>query len=278
MIKVKNISVSTKDQLILKDISYTFEDGKIYGLLGPNGAGKTTLFKSMINVVEYSGEIENSHSRNNIGHLIEYPAFYDNLSCYDNLKLHASYKKSNSDNILNFLEMVGLKEAKGKKFKTLSMGMKQRLGIARSLMGSPKTVLLDEPSNGLDPSGIRDIRHIISNYVNINNRTTIISSHILKEIEEFTDVFVFINNGKIIANIKNTHTSYACLKCKELPINFSQNKDFQGELSILFDGEYYNIIGEYQYVSNLEAKVAKLNLEDLYLKIMELPVEEVYLK
>ncbi|PTK00127.1 ABC transporter ATP-binding protein [Mammaliicoccus sciuri] len=278
VIKVENLSVATKHQHILKNISYTFEDGKIYGLLGPNGAGKTTLFKSMINVIEYSGQIENSHSRNNIGHLIEYPAFYDNLSCYDNLKLHASYKKIHLDNILNFLSMVGLKEAKEKKFKTLSMGMKQRLGIARSLMGNPKTILLDEPSNGLDPSGIREIRHIISNHVNINNRTTIISSHILKEIEEFTDVFVFINNGKIIANIKNTHTSYACLKLKELPIDISQNKDFQGEISIIFDGEFYNLIGEHQFLSTLQENIEELNLEELYLKIMEIQVEEVFLK
>lgn len=278
LIQVENLSVSTKHQQILKNISYTFENGKVYGLLGPNGAGKTTLFKSMINVVKYSGNINNTYSRNNIGHLIEHPAFYDNLSCYDNLKLHASYKKNQSDNILQFLKMVGLQEDTSKKFKTLSMGMKQRLGIGRALMDYPKTILLDEPSNGLDPSGIRDIRDIIANYVNTNDRTTIISSHILKEIEEFTDVFVFINNGKIIANIKNKHAFYACLKCEELPLNFANKQSFQGELSIIFDGNSYHIIGDYQYLSNLDSKVKKLSLEELYLQIMTIQAEEVYLK
>ena len=123
-----------------------------------------------------------------------HPAFYANLTCLENLKLHANYIDVHYDDLEKYLSLVNLEDAKNKKFKNLSMGMKQRLGISKTLVGNSDIVLLDEPTNGLDPMGIMDIRNIILNEVKSKHRITIVSSHILKELTEFTDIYLFIKN------------------------------------------------------------------------------------
>ncbi|MDS4004948.1 ABC transporter ATP-binding protein [Staphylococcus caprae] len=281
MISIKNLTVKNKSQSILNNINYEFDDGKVYGLLGPNGSGKTTLFKTIINVINYSGEINKGFNSNDIGHLIEYPAFYNNINCLDNLKLHSIYKGQANVDLKKYLEMVNLDKAEQKKFKQLSMGMKQRLGIARSLIGNPKAIILDEPSNGLDPIGIKDMREIISKNVKSENRTTIISSHILKEIIEFADILLFIKDGKIVANIKNNHTDYGLIKTDLSKVSKqSDSAQYSGEYTILSDDSYSYIIGDYKNLKNqkIDADIQKLNLEDLYLKIMSINAKEVLLK
>ncbi|MRW78853.1 ATP-binding cassette domain-containing protein, partial [Staphylococcus aureus] len=224
MLTFKDVFVSLNDNRILEGVNYKFKKNTIYGLLGPNGAGKTTFFKSILGVIKYSGSIEITSS--NIGHLIEYPAFYANLTCEENLNMHAKYIGHINLDVDQLLLKVDLLEVKNKKFKNLSMGMKQRLGIARSLIGNSDLILLDEPSNGLDPFGIKDIRNIILNDVKKKNRITIVSSHILHEISEFTDIFIFIKDGRIISHLKNTGC-YSMIKTKDLhSINIKQKDEF----------------------------------------------------
>lgn len=282
MIEIKNLTINVKNNHILKDINYNFQNGKVYGLLGANGAGKTTLFKSIINVLSYSGKINVTEDYKKIGHLIESPAFYKNLTCLENLKMHADYKEleMKKNELMKYLNLVDLENAKDKKFKLLSMGMKQRLGIARALIGDTNTVLLDEPSNGLDPNGIRSIRSIISQHVKSKERITIISSHILNEISEFTDIFVFINDGKIVANIKNNKTSYAILKkTHNISIDYTSYPDYKGVFSVINDGENDYIISDYKTLKNFSnSNVEELNLEELYMNVMSLNAREVILK
>lgn len=193
------------------------DEGKVYGLLGPNGAGKTTLFKALLNAIKYEGEIINNNNNMLVGKLIEYPAFYPNLSCFENLKLHASYAQLDDyPNIDNLLKLVGIFNAKDKKFKNLSMGMKQRLGVAKALMGNPNILLLDEPTNGLDPMGIKEMRNLVEKEIRNKNRIVMISSHNLNEISHITDTLIFINNGEIVLEIENEDKTYIIGKVKEI--------------------------------------------------------------
>ncbi|REH79934.1 ABC transporter ATP-binding protein [Staphylococcus felis] len=274
MLSIKNLSVDFKNTNILTNINYDFKENSIYGLLGPNGAGKTTLFKSILKVIDYSGDI--SSSIHNIGHLIDYPAFYSNLTCKENLDLHAKYIGVKDLNIDRLLSTVNLQEAKNKKFKNLSMGMKQRLGIAKTLIGNSSLILLDEPSNGLDPMGIKDIRNIILKEVKKEQRITIVSSHHLNELSEFTDIFVFIQNGKIVSHLKNSKNYYSLIEISE-DIN---HLDFtsHNEYSIIKSNGNYYILADYNDLIKYYSHASKMNLEDIYLKIMDMNIEEAYLK
>lgn len=274
MLTLANVSFNKKKQKILQNINYSFKENKIYGLLGPNGSGKTTLFKSILGVINYTGEIYKSS--NKLGHLIDYPAFYANLTCLENLKLHANYIDVHYDDLEKYLSLVNLEDAKNKKFKNLSMGMKQRLGISKTLVGNSDIVLLDEPTNGLDPMGIMDIRNIILNEVKSKHRITIVSSHILKELTEFTDIYLFIKNGKIIAHLKNSDGYYGLLKIKSDDIYKDFNFSF--EYSIIQTSKENYILGSHNDLVKLDKKVKKNNLEDIYLNIMNLDIEEVFLK
>ncbi|RTE16035.1 ATP-binding cassette domain-containing protein [Staphylococcus epidermidis] len=274
MLTLTNVSFNKKKQKILQNINYSFKENKIYGLLGPNGSGKTTLFKSILGVINYTGEIYKSS--NKLGHLIDYPAFYANLTCLENLKLHANYIDVHYDDLEKYLSLVNLEDAKNKKFKNLSMGMKQRLGISKTLVGNSDIVLLDEPTNGLDPMGIMDIRNIILNEVKSKHRITIVSSHILKELTEFTDIYLFIKNGKIIAHLKNSDEYYGLLKIKSDDIYKDFNFSFEYSIIQTSKGNY--ILGSYNDLVKLDKKVKKNNLEDIYLNIMNLDIEEVFLK
>ncbi|WP_278926726.1 ATP-binding cassette domain-containing protein [Staphylococcus auricularis] len=274
MLDIQNLSVSVKSNVILNNVNYRFKEGEIYGILGPNGAGKTTLFKSILKVIDYSGKI--SYNSENIGHLIDYPAFYSNLTCNENLSLHAKYIGVNQLDIDNLLSTVNLLDAKHKKFKNLSMGMKQRLGIAKTLIGDSDIIILDEPSNGLDPMGIKDIRDIMLNVVKSDKRVTLVSSHILKELSEFTDVFLFIRDGKLISHIKNSGNAYSIVKTEENydDIKFTSSNAYS---IIKSDGELY-ILSNYEDLKVYYKDVEEMNLEELYMKVMSMNIEEVYLK
>lgn len=195
--------------MILNDISLTVERGTIYGFLGPNGAGKTTLMKTLLNLIqadegliEVFGEQITSKSCNYlkmIGSIIENPVFYDHLTVKENLALHCQYLGIyDLAKIDQKLELVRLTDAKDKKVRNLSMGMKQRLAIARTLISEPELLVLDEPINGLDPFGIKEIRELLIQINREMGTTIFISSHIISEIETMCDVIGFIQNGCII--------------------------------------------------------------------------------
>lgn len=209
VIKTNNLSKIYFKNKVVNSVNMHVERGKIYGLLGKNGAGKTTTMCMLLNLTYPSeGEIflfgKNPKKHSNeiypkIGSIIETPGFYENLTAYENLEIIAKLRGDyNPFNISSVLEMVNLSQAKSKKFKDFSLGMKQRLGIAAAIMHSSELLILDEPINGLDPFGIKEIRALLKRLSHEFGITILISSHILSEIENLADVIGFMDNGVLI--------------------------------------------------------------------------------
>ena len=212
VIETTNLSKRYSENLVVNSIDMHVEKGKIYGLLGKNGAGKTTTMCMLLNLVYPSGgEIllfgkdpkrYTKEVYSNIGSIIETPGFYENLTAYENLEIIARLRGNyNPLNVKMVLEMVNLDQEKTKQFKDFSLGMKQRLGIAAAIMHNPELLILDEPINGLDPFGIKEIRGLLKKLSCEYGVTILISSHILSEIENIADVIGFMDNGVLIDEI-----------------------------------------------------------------------------
>ena len=208
-ITVRNVNKSINGKKILKNISFDVYEGEIVGLVGPNGAGKSTLMKVMTGLYSYDeGDIyyynynlkyDFEKAMSIIGTLIETPDLYKNLSGKKNLKVFKSmFKDVDEETIKEIVNIVEMEKYLGKKFKTYSLGMKERLAIANALINKPKILILDEPTNGLDAVGIKNIMEM---FKNMKDTTIVISSHMLDEIESICNKIVFINDGQII-NIK----------------------------------------------------------------------------
>ena len=212
VIETNNLSKIYYKNKVVNSVDMHVEKGKIYGLLGKNGAGKTTTMCMLLNLTYPSegdiflfGKNVNNHSNeiySNIGSIIETPGFYENLTAFENLKIISKIRGDfNPNNIDSVLQMVNLDNDKSKKFKDFSLGMKQRLGIAAAIMHSPELLILDEPINGLDPFGIKEIRTLLKRLSHEFGITILISSHILSEIENIADVIGFMDNGILIEEI-----------------------------------------------------------------------------
>lgn len=214
ILSVKNLSKKYKDKEILSNINMNVLKGDIYGFIGPNGAGKTTTIKTILGLLKPSqGEIylegknisKDKEIGSNIGAMIDYPSFYPNLSGYRNLMLYANALNLSKKRIDEVLETVKLSNDKNKRVSNYSMGMKQRLAVARAFLTNPKIVILDEPTNGLDPEGVKEMRELIKELVKVNNTTFIYCSHILNEVQNLCNRVAIINKGKILVedNISN---------------------------------------------------------------------------
>ena len=212
VIETTNLSKRYSENLVVNSIDMHVEKGKIYGLLGKNGAGKTTTMCMLLNLVYPSGgeillfgkdpKMHTKEVYSNIGSIIETPGFYENLTAYENLEIIARLRGNyNPLNVKMVLEMVNLDHEKSKQFKDFSLGMKQRLGIAAAIMHNPELLILDEPINGLDPFGIKEIRGLLKKLSCEYGVTILISSHILSEIENIADVIGFMDNGVLIDEI-----------------------------------------------------------------------------
>ena len=205
-ITITNVSKKYKDFYAIKNASLTIEKGKIYGLIGKNGAGKTTLFKLILGLskqTEGTISINQSESQNERSHIGFYigPNFFDYMSAKQNLEYYRILKGIKDKNeIERVLKIVGLYGIK-KPYKAFSMGMKQRLGIANALMGDPDIIILDEPINGLDPQGIVEIRTLIKSLNKDHNKTLIVSSHILSELDLVAHTFGIIDEGVFLKQI-----------------------------------------------------------------------------
>jgi ABC-type multidrug transport system ATPase subunit len=210
IVKVTGLTKQFKNLTAVQDLSFSVNEGDVYGFLGQNGAGKSTtirmlltLIKPTAGTVEIFGK-ELGENRNEIlkevGAVIEKPDVYKYLSAYENLKLFArlSGMKPSPDTLMEKLEKVGLADRSREPVKNFSQGMKQRLGIAIALVHDPKLIILDEPTNGLDPQGIADIRNLILHLSRDMNKTVIVSSHLLSEMEQVATRVLIINKGKKI--------------------------------------------------------------------------------
>ncbi|TDQ53039.1 ABC transporter ATP-binding protein [Actinorugispora endophytica] len=200
VVELRDVSMVYGRKAALRGIDLRVEPGKVYGLLGPNGSGKTTLLKSVLDANDHTGTIERAAGLR-IGRLIEYPAFYGSLTLRENLELHARSLGTPLDEIPALLAEVGLAEFGGLRFSRTSLGMRQRLGIARALLGSPGLVLLDEPTNGLDPIGVRDIRGLVRAAQRDRGTSMLISSHNLTETASLADHLLFMRRGRIVRRL-----------------------------------------------------------------------------
>lgn len=201
MLQTKNLCKTFKRQKAVNNVSINITKGKIYGLLGPNGAGKSTILKMITGMLTpTAGEIYldgkpwDRACLGEIGALIENPPIYENLSARENLKVRSLLLGVDERRIDEVLQIVSLTNTGKKKAGQFSLGMKQRLGIAMALLGNPKLLILDEPTNGLDPIGIEELRELISSFPK-QGITVILSSHILSEVQQIADYVGIISNG-----------------------------------------------------------------------------------
>ncbi|MDD3224567.1 MAG: ABC transporter ATP-binding protein [Clostridium sp.] len=208
ILEVRDLSKKYNNKEVLTDINMKVYKGDIYGFIGPNGAGKTTTIKTILGLLKSSkGEVyingknilkDRTNIALNIGAMIDYPSFYLNLSGYKNLMLYANMLSLDKKRVNEVLDLVNLLDDKDKKVYKYSMGMKQRLAVARAFLSNPKIVILDEPTNGLDPKGVKDMRKLIKNLASNNNTTFIYCSHILNEVQNLCNRVAIINKGKIL--------------------------------------------------------------------------------
>lgn len=207
ILSVKNLSKSFGKRKAVDSLSFEIRAGEIFGFLGPNGAGKSTAIRAMLSLIKPdSGDIEifgksirkyHNSALQEVGALVERPDFYEYLSAYKNLSLLAAMDKVSKERILEVLEIVGLADRAKDKVRAFSQGMKQRLGIAQALLSKPKLLILDEPTNGLDPRGMKEVRDLILKLAE-EGITILLSSHLLHEIEQICTTMAIINLGKLI--------------------------------------------------------------------------------
>lgn len=228
IMRTSHLTKSFQGKEAVSDVSMSVSQGQIYGFLGPNGSGKTTVMKMLLNLVKPTcGDIEifgepiiqsSIEYLKRIGSIIEYPIFYDKLTALENLEIHCAYMGFyNKKTIKETLELVHLTNVDHKSVRDFSLGMKQRLGIARAIITKPELLILDEPINGLDPSGMKDMRNIFSMLSKEYGMTLLISSHLLGEVELIADTIGIIKSGRMIQEVsmdtmRGQNTDYVELK------------------------------------------------------------------
>lgn len=283
-------------QLAVSDLNIHVKKGEVYGLLGRNGAGKTTTMRMAMGLMQPTkGEVmlfgekmtvPTKQIFNRIGALIETPAFYENLTARDNLRIIADLRGTQSrDSIDKALTLVNLENEKNKKVKQFSLGMKQRLGIAMALMHEPEFIILDEPTNGLDPVGIQQIRALIKKLSDEKGTTVLISSHILSEIEQMADTIGIIDHGSLIEElsmdeVKRRNRHYVKLSVSDMSrtIPILEKELHITDFESINDKELkiYQIEANFEEVNRLlnkngigvsEISLNKGNLEEYFLKL-----------
>ncbi len=295
IIETRELSYVFGNQKVLDNVSLQVPSGSIFGFLGPNGAGKTTTIKILLNLLRSSkenvflfGRELNTHRidiLSRIGSLVEQPAIYPHLSGRENLVNRARLLQIPINRVDHILATVGLTESAGKKAGKYSLGMKQRLGIGLALLPDPALLILDEPTNGLDPNGIIEIRHLLQNLVEEQGKTVFISSHLLSEVEKMISHAGIINQGKLLfqGELMQLHDAS---KTQILVVT----DDLSASSSLLQDNGFVSEIGSGQIrlpyhsteeIADINALLvnhqhrvysigkSKQNLEDLFLSITQ---------
>ena len=203
ILSINNLNKTFGSLHAVKNLSFSIQKGNVYGILGPNGSGKSTTLGIVLNVVNktsgefswFNNSISTHDALKKVGAIIEHPNFYPYMSAYDNLKLVCKIKEIPTAKIIEKLTLVGLVERKDSKFRTFSLGMKQRLAIASALLNDPEILILDEPTNGLDPQGIHQIRALITD-IAAKGTTILLASHLLDEVEKVCSHVVILRHGE----------------------------------------------------------------------------------
>lgn len=290
ILDINNLSKQYGRLAALSNVSFTIEKQSVFGILGPNGSGKTTTLGIVLGVINatagnytwFDGSMDNP--RQKIGAILETPNFYPYLSAYRNLKVAADIKGVGYDNIDRTLELVNLKDRKNSRFSTFSLGMKQRLSIASALLADPDVLVLDEPTNGLDPQGIAEIRELITTISN-QGKTIIIASHMLDEVEKVCSHVAVLQKGKIltsgsVSDILGHNDSIEVMaddmnKLEEAarlhPAIKSINKNRNGRLELSFSTEVSTVqLNEYFHARGIILSHLMLRKKTLEAQFLEL--------
>lgn len=217
IVKTTNLTKKFKEKVAVDSVNMTIYRGDIYGFIGKNGAGKTSTMKLLLGLsfpsdgrIELFGEKDLNQARKKIGSLIEAPGLYKNCTAYENMKRFAILYGATEEQIHEYLKWVGLDKTKNKKVGKFSLGMKQRLGIAIALLGNPELMILDEPINGLDPEGIKEIRDIILKLNQERGVTFLISSHLLDELAKIVTRYGIIHSGVLMEELTTGELEKRC--------------------------------------------------------------------
>ncbi|MGL4570547.1 MAG: ATP-binding cassette domain-containing protein [Clostridium sp.] len=226
ILRTNKLCKAYKGTKALNNVNMSIKKSEIYGFIGRNGAGKTTLIRVVTGLVKkFEGNIEifnkdNNIERKRIGTLIEMPAFYGDMTASDNMELLRIQKGiPGKECIEEKLKLVGLNNIEKKKVKNFSLGMKQKLGLAMALLGDPEFLILDEPTNGLDPMGIVEIRELLKKLNKEKGITILISSHLLSELYQLATCYGIIHNGKLIEEITQYELDEKCKKALEIKVS-----------------------------------------------------------
>lgn len=258
-LEIINVSKSFGKKKVVDNVNITVYPGEICGFLGPNGAGKTTTIKMVLGLLSIdSGKIKVcgydvkknfEKAMENIGAIVENPDLYGYMSAIDNLKLYARIRGINKDRINEVIKLVDLEKNAKEKVGKYSLGMKQRIGLALTLLHNPKVLILDEPTNGLDPAGIKKLRDILKEISHKENVAILVSSHILSEMELMCDKVTVIDSGKIVKTQKigqeeENETEFV-IKVKQAAAAIKTlNEKFNIQVEKKQDGLHFNIIKE----------------------------------
>ena len=234
VLEVKGLKKRLGKREIIKGINFSVKDGEIFGFLGPNGAGKTTTIRMLVGLIAPNeGEIkicgkdvqkEKEEALKNVGAVVENPELYKYLSGRENLMQIARIRKVSKEEVEELIELVGLKDRIDDKVKKYSLGMKQRLGLAAALIGEPRLLILDEPTNGLDPSGIIDFREVVKKAAKEKGMAVFISPHILSEVQNLCDRVAFTNGG-VIKSVEDIHDNTMDTELDSLTLIVSSNEE-----------------------------------------------------
>lgn len=295
IIKTKNLTKYYGNLKVVDNINLTVKKGEIYGFLGRNGAGKTTTIKMMLGLIKpTAGEIEifgeslKKSKRDileRIGFAAEFSGFYPNLTGAENLKINMrllGVQKMNA--IEEALSIVGIWEERNKLVKKYSLGMKQRLGIARAVIHNPELIIFDEPTNGLDPIGIKDTRRLIKSLAEKRNITIFISSHILSEVQQLANTIGIIHNGRLLEEISFDELRKKNRKYIEIQVSNDAKACMLLERDLkLFDYEVHEentirLYSHYEMISEVNKMLVENDIDVIKLGLSEDNLEDYFIK
>lgn len=285
LLECQDLCKSFGKKQILKNVSFELDEGDILAFIGPNGSGKTTTIKLIlglqgidkgsVNINGYDIKKDFVKAIEKVGAIVENPDTYMYLSGWDNLKLTANmYKNISDEAIKDIVKLVDLETRIHDKVSKYSLGMRQRLGIARALINKPNILILDEPTNGLDPEGIKDLRNLLKKLAK-EGMGILISSHNLAELESFCNKVLIIDNGTIIETsevkeFKNNDNKYV------FTVSSTEKLDFEGIYEVSKTKFSFN--GDKESIAKIVKKLVKENIDVYEVKMQELTLEEAFLK
>jgi len=295
IIEIQSLTKKFKNFTAVDDLSLTVEKGEIFGFLGPNGAGKSTTIRMMLSLIKqdkgniflFDKNLETSDRSifSKIGALVEKPDFYLYLTAFKNLEIFARLSGTDASRvrILEMLDIVGLKGREFDKVKTYSLGMKQRLGLAQALIHKPELIILDEPTNGLDPQGMKEVKDLLMHLSKTESLTIFLSSHILREVETMATSMAIINKGKTavqgnVSNLLNQGKTKLTIETLNGDENYANIKERFGEKvlsinknNIEMEAEFNDVPNLIREISNTDLNILSItplrSLEDYFLKI-----------